>query len=125
MTNMHSVKLIPRKVLFGNPEKTSEENPQVHDAYHLDLASSELTLVAEDPGNVSAWVTDNHFNILGIISRDNADANWVIAFTVDDGLVAFYAYHRTTRPVTFLFYAAAEKFLAKHLGGRFEVENHA
>jgi hypothetical protein len=25
MTDMHSVKLIPRKVLFGNPEKTSAQ----------------------------------------------------------------------------------------------------
>lgn len=219
----------PNELLIG----LNKESPQVHDAYHLDLASGELTLVAKNPGNVSAWVTDNHFNIraatasmpdggtdllirdtaaegawrkllewgpddalnsfpigfsddeqslflvdardvnagrlvelnitndslaviaedpqydvgsvmihpdtheiqavafnkdrvewtvldesikldfdtikdihqgdFGIISRDNADANWVVAFTVDDGPVAFYAYHRTTRSVTFLF----------------------
>ncbi len=219
----------PNELLIG----LNKENPQVHDAYHLDLTTGELTLVAKNPGNVSAWITDNHFNIrgatastpnggtdllirdtaeentwrkllewgpddslnsfplgfsddeqslflvdardvnagrlvrlnianrniaviaedpqydvggvmihpdtheiqavafnkdrvewtvldesikldfdtikdihqgdFGIISRDNADVNWVVAFTVDDGPVAFYAFHRNTRSVTFLF----------------------
>jgi dipeptidyl aminopeptidase/acylaminoacyl peptidase len=218
----------PNELLIG----LNKENPQVHDAYHLDLPSGELTLVAKNPGNVSAWITDNHFNIrgatastpdggtdllvrdtvedawrkllawgpddalnsfpigfsndeqslflvdardvnagrlvklhigsgsiaviaedsqydvgnvlvhpdtheiqavafnkdrvawtvldeaikldfdiihdihkgdFGIISRDNANSNWVVAFTVDDGPVSFYSYNRETRSVTFLF----------------------
>ncbi len=218
----------PNELLIG----LNKENPQVHDAYRLDLPSGELTLVAKNPGNISAWITDNHFKIrgatastpdggtdllvrdtvedpwrkllawgpddalnsfpigfsndeqslfmvdardvnagrlvklniangsfavvaedsqydvgnvlihldtheiqavafnkdrvawtvldetikldfdtihdihkgdFGIISRDNANSNWVVAFTVDDGPVSFYSYNRETRSVTFLF----------------------
>src|SRR5579859_2411927 len=221
-------KYYPNELLIG----LNKENPQVHDAYHLDLPSGELTLVAKNPGNISAWITDNHFKIrgatvstpdggtdllvrdtvedtwrkllawgpddalnsfpigfcndeqclymvdardvnagrlvklniasgsiavvaedsqydvgnvlvhpdtheiqavafnkervawtvldeaikldfdiihdinkgdFGIISRDNANSNWVVAFTVDDGPVSFYSYNRETRSVTFLF----------------------
>ena len=35
-------------------------NPQVHDAYRLDVHSGELTMLAENPGNISSWMTDNN-----------------------------------------------------------------
>src|SRR5207244_81733 len=38
-----------------------------------------------------------------ITRRDNADTTCVVAFTRDNGPVAFYAYDRPTRKVTFLF----------------------
>jgi len=41
----------------------NKENPQLFDVYHLNLASGELTLVANNPGNVIAWLTDADFNI--------------------------------------------------------------
>src|SRR5437588_7170988 len=39
----------------------NKENPQVHDVYHLDLPSGELTLVAKNPGNIAGWVVDTQF----------------------------------------------------------------
>ncbi|MFL5627027.1 MAG: S9 family peptidase [Ktedonobacteraceae bacterium] len=38
-----------------------------------------------------------------VTSRDNADKTWIVSFSRDDGPVAFYAYDRQTRKVTFLF----------------------
>jgi dipeptidyl aminopeptidase/acylaminoacyl peptidase len=38
-----------------------------------------------------------------IISRDNADTKWVVAFTVDNGPVPFYAYERQSLRATLLF----------------------
>lgn len=38
-----------------------------------------------------------------VTSRDNTDRTWIISFSRDDGPVAFYAYDRQTRKVTFLF----------------------
>ena len=38
-----------------------------------------------------------------IISRDNADATWVVAFTTDDGPVSYYRYDRENRESSFLF----------------------
>ena len=38
-----------------------------------------------------------------IVSRDRADRTWVVAYLVDDGPVAYYAYDRRTRKPDFLF----------------------
>jgi dipeptidyl aminopeptidase/acylaminoacyl peptidase len=38
-----------------------------------------------------------------ISSRDNADTTWVVAFTVDNGPVPFYAYERKSQRATLLF----------------------
>lgn len=37
----------------------NKRNAEVFDAYRLDLNSGELTLIAENPGNVTSWVTDH------------------------------------------------------------------
>ena len=39
-----------------------------------------------------------------VISRDLADENWLIAYVVDNGPVAHYAYNRAARSLTFLFH---------------------
>ena len=41
------------------------------------------------------------FTFLG---RDHADRTWLVAFTVDDGPVAYYAFDRVTKQSTFLFH---------------------
>jgi len=38
------------------------------------------------------------------LGRDHADRTWLIAFTVDDGPVAYYAWDRETKEATFLFH---------------------
>lgn len=38
-----------------------------------------------------------------ITSRDDADATWVVSFTVDNGPVPYYAYDRKNQATTFLF----------------------
>jgi len=38
-----------------------------------------------------------------ITSRDHADGTWIVTFSRDNGPLAFYAYERKTRKVTFLF----------------------
>lgn len=65
----------------------NKENPQVHDVYHLDLTSSELKLVARNPGNIAGWVTDTDFKVRGAVAttadggfdmllRENEEASW-------------------------------------------------
>src|SRR5882724_3616761 len=44
-----------------------------------------------------------HRGDFSIISRDDDDQTWLIAFTVDNGPVPFYAYERKSQHVTFLF----------------------
>jgi len=77
----------------------NKENPQVHDVYHLNITSGELTLVAKNPGNVASWVTDTHFKVRGavialpdsgnaLLVRDNEQADWrqLITWNPDDAL---------------------------------------
>jgi dipeptidyl aminopeptidase/acylaminoacyl peptidase len=48
-------------------------------------------------------IHDIHRGDFSITSRDDADATWIVAFTVDNGPVPFYAYDRKNQSATFLF----------------------
>ena len=54
-----------------------------------------------DDMNEIAAIQPGDFTFLG---RDHADRTWLLAFTVDDGPVAYYAWDRETRKPTFLFH---------------------
>ncbi|MEE8301277.1 MAG: S9 family peptidase [Candidatus Tectomicrobia bacterium] len=49
----------PHDLLIG----LNKDNPQAHDVYHLELASGALELVAKNPGNIVAWVTDRELKV--------------------------------------------------------------
>lgn len=79
----------------------NKENPQVHDVYHLDLTTGELTLVAKNPGNIMQWVIDTQFKVRGAVTalpdggtelliRDNEQAGWrkLITWNADDALTS-------------------------------------
>jgi dipeptidyl aminopeptidase/acylaminoacyl peptidase len=85
----------------------NKENPQLHDVYHLDLRSGELTLRAANPGFV-AWVVDADFRVRGAVAptpeggmqllvrdHESDDAEWRLLLEVglEDVL--------TTSPVDF------------------------
>jgi dipeptidyl aminopeptidase/acylaminoacyl peptidase len=72
----------PDEVLIG----LNRDNPQLHDAYRLDLATGELTKVAQNPGFVG-WVADADFKLRAatapapdggtvIVVRDDAEGEW-------------------------------------------------
>lgn len=44
-----------------------------------------------------------HQGDFSVISRDDADTTWILAFTLDNGPVPSYAYNRRTHTATFLF----------------------
>ena len=74
----------PGEVLIG----LNKRDPSLFDMYRLDLASGELTLDTENPGDVLGWTTDADFRIRAaeaadpsngdtiIRVRDNDDAPW-------------------------------------------------
>jgi len=94
-------KRFPERILVG----LNKDNPQLHDVYSLDLASGELTMVAENPGFVG-WVADAEMCIRGaiaptpeggtkIVVRQTVDEPWEVLLDVppDDAL--------TSAPVAF------------------------
>ncbi len=50
-----------------------------------------------------AAIGQMHRGDFSVISRDDADSTWLVAFTLDNGPVPFYAYDRATQQATYLF----------------------
>src|SRR5579859_1738383 len=57
-------KRFPSALLVG----LNKDNPQVHDAYRLDLVSGELTQVAQNPGTFMAWLADAELKVRGALA---------------------------------------------------------
>jgi hypothetical protein len=87
----------PNELLVG----MNKEDKRVHDVYHLDLISGELTLIARNPGNIMGWVTDAHFKVRGAVTSlpdggtellvsDDENAAWrkLVTWDPDDSLTS-------------------------------------
>jgi dipeptidyl aminopeptidase/acylaminoacyl peptidase len=59
----------PNRMLIGLNQRVKE----VFDAYELDLASGKLTLVAENPGNITSWGADHTGQIRYAIATDGVN----------------------------------------------------
>ena len=46
---------IPGEMIVG----LNQRNPQVFDPYRLNLETGEMTMIAENPGNITGWMTDH------------------------------------------------------------------
>jgi dipeptidyl aminopeptidase/acylaminoacyl peptidase len=90
-------KHFPNELLIG----LNKENPQVHDVYHLDLTTGELTLAAKNPGTIADWVVDTQFKVRGavvarpdggqdLLVRDTEQSEWrtVLTWDADDALTS-------------------------------------
>jgi len=53
----------------------NRRDPEVFDAYRLDLVSGKLTLLAENPGNITGWVTDHEGRIRIAAVTDGVNAS--------------------------------------------------
>lgn len=90
-------KHFPNDLIIG----LNKDNPQVHDAYHLNLTTGELTIVAKNPGNIAGWVTDAQLKVraaaattpdsgLELLVRDDEQGEWrkLITWEPDDALTS-------------------------------------
>ena len=90
-------KHFPNELLLG----MNKEDKRVHDVYHLDLTSGELTLTTKNPGNIMGWVTDANFKVRGavaslpdggteLLARDSENAEWrkLVTWSADDSLTS-------------------------------------
>lgn len=59
---------IPEYVIIG----LNKRNPQVFDAYRLNIVTGEMEMIAENPGNIVGWMTD-HEGKLRVASAMAAD----------------------------------------------------
>jgi dipeptidyl aminopeptidase/acylaminoacyl peptidase len=60
----------------------NKRNPEVFDVYRLDLKTRELTLIAENPGNIAGWLADHDGRIRVAVSTDGANRS--LLYRADD-----------------------------------------
>jgi dipeptidyl aminopeptidase/acylaminoacyl peptidase len=63
----------PDEMIIG----LNKRNKEVFDAYRLNLKSGELTLVAENPGNITSWLTDHTGAIRGGVATDGVEQTYL------------------------------------------------
>jgi dipeptidyl aminopeptidase/acylaminoacyl peptidase len=102
------VQIIKRDKHFPNDLliAMNKEDARVHDVYHLDLTSGELTLIAKNPGNVASWIVDRQFKVRGAVAslpdssqdlliRDDEQSEWrkLLTWSAEDiwnnGVIGF------------------------------------
>ena len=91
----------PDELLIG----LNKRNKEVFDAYRLDLKTGELLLVAENPGNITSWLTDHAGNIRGAQTSDGVNTSFLYrdAAAGPFTTVLTTSFHDTFNPLFFTF----------------------
>ncbi len=79
----------------------NKDDARLHDIYRLDLTTHELTQIAKNPGNVTAWLVDSNLDVRGATAatseggfefmvRDTVDSDWrtVVTWNAEDALTS-------------------------------------
>ncbi len=62
----------------------NRRQPEIHDVYRLDLANGDLTLVAENPGNITDWITDHEGRLRAAVATDGVNSTLLARDTEND-----------------------------------------
>jgi dipeptidyl aminopeptidase/acylaminoacyl peptidase len=83
----------------------NKRNPQVFDVYHLNLSTGEFKLVAENPGNITGWITDHDGKIRAATSTDGVNTSILYRATEKERFktVITTDFKETISPVIFTF----------------------
>ena len=101
ITPFEGVKVTIIDVLRNMPDDIiigmNKRDPELFDPYRLNIATGEMTLLAENPGNVKRWMNDNDGVIRvafadGILYREEESAEFreVLSVDVDDTFIPHY-----------------------------------
>ncbi len=71
---------IDNEILIG----LNKRNPQLYDVYRLNVQTSQLDLVAENPGNISTWVADHEGKIRVALTTDGVNTSLLCRATESD-----------------------------------------
>ena len=62
----------------------NKRDPRVFDVYRLNVTTGDLTLLAENPGNIAGWVTDNAGKLRGAVTSDGVQTSMLYRETEAD-----------------------------------------
>ncbi|HEY3874565.1 MAG TPA: S9 family peptidase [Candidatus Kapabacteria bacterium] len=63
---------------------TNQRDHEVFDVYHLDLTTNQLKMIAQNPGNISSWVTDHNGNLRVATTTDGVNTSLLYRETESD-----------------------------------------
>ena len=61
----------PTEIIVG----MNKRNPQVFDPYRLNIETGELTILAENPGNIQGWMTDHDGKLRVAVATDGVESS--------------------------------------------------
>jgi len=84
---------------------SNKRNPQLFDVYLLNTSTGELKMVAENPGNITGWVTDHDGKIRAAVTSDGVNTSLLYRDTEKDKfkIVITTNFKETLSPVLFTF----------------------
>ena len=83
----------------------NKRNPQVHDVYRLNVNNGDLKLIAENPGNISGWMTDNDGKLRIAMTSDGVNTSLLYRDTEADEFKAILTtnFKESVSPLYFTF----------------------
>lgn len=71
---------MPNEMIVG----MNQRNPQIFDPYRLNLETGALTMIAENPGNITGWMTDHEGKLRIAITTDGVNTSLMHRATEED-----------------------------------------
>ena len=91
----------PEEVIIG----LNKRNPQVFDPYRLNIITGEITLLAENPGNIVGWMTDHEGKLRVAFTADGVNTSILYRNTEEEAfnVVLTTNYKESLNPMFFDF----------------------
>ena len=71
---------IPNEVIIG----INKRNPEIFDAYRLNIETGEMIMIAENPGNITGWMTDHDGKLRIATTTDGVNTSILYRATEND-----------------------------------------
>lgn len=84
---------------------SNQRNREIFDVYRLNTATGEMKMVAENPGNITQWITDHEYKIRAAVVTDGVNTSLLYRSTEADtfSVVTTIDFKETLQPVLFTF----------------------
>lgn len=96
----------------------NKRNPQIFDPYRININNGALTLVAENPGYITQWISDHEGKIRAAIATDGVNGAILYRATeeAEFNTVIEYTFKDTIQPLFFDFNSTSIVYALSNLG---------
>ncbi len=83
----------------------NKRDPKVFDVYHMKISTGEMKMIAENPGNISRWLTDHDGKLRVASTTDGVSTSLLYRETEEDSfrIVLTTSYKESADPLFFTF----------------------